>query len=931
MSSRDKPVNWRRWLPIFTVPFLVGLTEVFAGFAAGTVWFHLILSAGTGCLVVAISPRKGCCFAAVLSLMSASFVISAAFIHEMHQDEQRAGSNRQQGSSGEAEAPDAAGSRAAPAASGGFFSWIGFGSQAPGEVVPMETMSVVLPCAFEGKFAEQTVRAIVENTRKERLHEIIVVDDGSYPPLSKFFPKDLLKPQGLVLLMRHERTEGLISAKKTGGDAATADIIVFFDCHVSPRKGWEEAMRRQMLRAGDHRTVVVPTISSLDPDTWKEIPNGPSSSACYILPNADFTWLANSGRDVPLMSGGLLAISRKWWQETGGYDEHMVAWGGENIDQSLRSWLCGGRIEAAKGAVVAHMWRDPKKPKTMLRYPIPTADVMRNKARAVTAWFDGFKEKVFTYPEYEDFLQGRNSIGDMSNFDSLKSNLQCAPFASYVQRFSYVYLDGGLIPQDVYQLREESTGFCLERVPAPSSPHHTALVPCASEHDGGGGPGSISELQLWHLGNRNRYTKGGCCSGIMQWNFLLCLDAQGMGSRLSAYECSIDGRSLNQYLQLSDEGQLVYRSGDGAIKGKLRGGGGGGGCIIPETPSKGQAKYVGLHDCGTLVEPVESGSFFQRNLVHTHDGKTAPKSFRLHSKHDGGACAMATGAATGDGPGWKLGFQVCDSADTQQVFHVTPMHDGLQVHVGDTNMCLDAGGGVNILVYPCYQESANNKNQIWQLQNDHLVWQGPQEAHARCLDFQANPKLVQGKGPTPVVLRTCSSKKGQRIEKAEQNAESGTFLLRDKDSGKCVGSDPGGNGVVLNDCEYGHRWKARGNKLQLVSGACIDAVDYQTPKIFSCHGGRTQWWAVDDANGWVKVLHAWEDNGRRRFFERCLDSEPAPPLEVSVGHCDGAISRGVKWTRQNVRTPLEAQIWQKAEKPKYGELPLGGSAEPPSF
>ena len=67
---------------------------------------------------------------------------------------------------------------------------------------------------------------------------------------------------------------------------------------------------------------------------------------------------------IPAIGGGLLALSRRWWEETGGYDTKMVAWGGENIDQSLRSWLCGGRIEVADGAYVAHMWRDPKNPKT---------------------------------------------------------------------------------------------------------------------------------------------------------------------------------------------------------------------------------------------------------------------------------------------------------------------------------------------------------------------------------------------------------------------------------------------------------------------------------------------------------------------------------------------------------------------------------------
>jgi glycosyltransferase involved in cell wall biosynthesis len=310
-----------------------------------------------------------------------------------------------------------------------------------------------------------------------RLKEVIVVDDGSNPPLAKALPRRLLdNPR--VRLLRHNKTLGLIAAKKTGGDAALSDIIVFFDCHVNPRDGWEEAFVKQMRRAGDHRTVVVPTITSLNPDTWEE-ESGAHSKACYILWNADFTWLTNPGRDVPLMSGGLLALTRKWWYETGGYDEHMVAWGGENIDQSLRAWLCGGRIEVAEGAYVAHMWRVASNPKTQLHYPIPTEDVMRNKGRAVKAWFSEFSEKSFTFPEYRTFVDGEQPLGTFDNFDKLKERQKCAPFSSYIQRFSYVYVDGGLIPPEIFQIREEVTGLCLERLPGEDSSIGAVMAPCS--------------------------------------------------------------------------------------------------------------------------------------------------------------------------------------------------------------------------------------------------------------------------------------------------------------------------------------------------------------------------------------------------------------------------------------------------------------------
>ena len=244
-----------------------------------------------------------------------------------------------------------------------------------------------------------------------------------------------------------------------------------------PSLALQDAFLKQMHRAGDHRTLVVPTITALDPDTWEENA-GSSSQACYMTWNADFTWLLNPGRDVPVMSGGLLAISKRWWEETGGYDDHMIAWGGENIDQSLRSWLCGGRIEVAEGAFVAHMWRDPNNPKTQLKYTMRTEDVMRNKARAVSGWLGPYVNKTFTFPEYEAFFNGENSIGDLSNFEQLRQKLKCAPFSAYLHRFSYIYVDGGLIPEKVFQIQEVSSGLCLERDVKEGRSHGIVLSPC---------------------------------------------------------------------------------------------------------------------------------------------------------------------------------------------------------------------------------------------------------------------------------------------------------------------------------------------------------------------------------------------------------------------------------------------------------------------
>ena len=145
------------------------------------------------------------------------------------------------------------------------------------------TLSVVLPCGFEHEYFIRTAESIFYETPAEILKEIVLVDDASDPPLKEHWPEEAAAKFG-VKYVRLDEAHGLIGAKQAGAEAATGDIIVFFDCHVKPAtdywKPYVEAVHE------NYKRVVIPTITNLNVDTWEEFGRPTSSgggmSKCYL-------------------------------------------------------------------------------------------------------------------------------------------------------------------------------------------------------------------------------------------------------------------------------------------------------------------------------------------------------------------------------------------------------------------------------------------------------------------------------------------------------------------------------------------------------------------------------------------------------------------------------------------------------------------------
>ena len=188
---------------------------------------------------------------------------------------------------------------------------------------------------------------MLHRSPRHLLKEIILVDDQSEldelkQPLDDYCAKHF---GSIVKIYRAPRRLGLIAAKNYGGLRATGDVIVFLDAHIEANNGWLEPL---LARIKEKPTAILcPTIDSIDENTIGYHAGGGGGYGIFTW-SLFFNWgsMPKRVRDKmkshispypsPTMAGGLLAASRKYFFDIGGYDDEMEVWGGENLELSFR-------------------------------------------------------------------------------------------------------------------------------------------------------------------------------------------------------------------------------------------------------------------------------------------------------------------------------------------------------------------------------------------------------------------------------------------------------------------------------------------------------------------------------------------------------------------------------------------------------------------
>jgi polypeptide N-acetylgalactosaminyltransferase len=319
-----------------------------------------------------------------------------------------------------------------------------------------ESMSVVIPARNEDDdLLMKTIISIFDETPDHLLHEIVVVDDQSDIPIESVVDRDLPRDyqREKVKVVRLEERQGLTNAKTIGATFASASHILFLDGHCKLMPGYAEKL---MERSRDNpNAIIVPQVLDVDAATF-EFKNQDGGKKMMFEWTFEFSWFDQDKNDdrVPVSSGGLLLMTRSAFLN-GKYDRGMLEWGGENIEQSLRAWMCNSKVIVEREAKIGHVFNRKLRPGR-----VNVSTVQKNQARAAFVWLDDW----IKYFEAKH-KGGANFLPDLGpHIDErleLRHRLGCGKFDVFVDEFREIFDQRNLFADFEYSIQDRVSGLCL--------------------------------------------------------------------------------------------------------------------------------------------------------------------------------------------------------------------------------------------------------------------------------------------------------------------------------------------------------------------------------------------------------------------------------------------------------------------------------------
>lgn len=227
-------------------------------------------------------------------------------------------------------------------------------------------VSVIIPY-YQTHRAElpMTLAALECQTYPRDMFEVIIVDDGSEPPL--------FRPSSTALSIRviHQERYGFgrARARNAGACAAAHDILLFLDSDMLVEKDWIAAHAQWHRAFSDALTLgnrAFVSVDDIDADTIRrrqgslaELFSDRPSDISWVQDILDRTDNLQSKSDdlFVVVVGANFGIRKDFYELVGGCDESFTHWGLEDTEFGYRAYIRGGLLVPAQDAFGWHQGR----------------------------------------------------------------------------------------------------------------------------------------------------------------------------------------------------------------------------------------------------------------------------------------------------------------------------------------------------------------------------------------------------------------------------------------------------------------------------------------------------------------------------------------------------------------------------------------------
>ena len=285
---------------------------------------------------------------------------------------------------------------------------------------PTMPVSVIIPYyQTHAATLGMTLATLERQTYPRDMFEVIIVDDGSEPPLER--PIDTVLD---VKVVRQERRGfGLARARNNGARAAAHDILLFLDSDMLTEPSWIAAHARWHHAASDALTMGAYSYVAMDgigldairqwrgslKELFSDRPNTDAWTPGYLLKTNNL--ISRADDMFKVVPGGNLGVGKWFYGLVGEHDESFTRWGMEDVEFGYRAYIQGGLFVCEPDAFAWHQgaWNEDV-------YPKHRSDrLQRGKVANLIAhpdFRDAHSGRIFKAPQYVVTIDGKRGSTD---------------------------------------------------------------------------------------------------------------------------------------------------------------------------------------------------------------------------------------------------------------------------------------------------------------------------------------------------------------------------------------------------------------------------------------------------------------------------------------------------------------------------------------